>query len=156
MEFLEWLEVSPVGNWVAGSLWGYPISLGAHAFGMAILAGVALMFSLRVMGVAATGVPVNTLPKYMKVAQFGFVVNLISGLGLFCGSAVTQWGSWPFRIKIILIFIGLWLTTWVYKNCLMGDGTISQKHKTYAALALLAWLGALIAGRLIAYVDLGY
>ncbi len=155
MEFLEWLEDSAVGDWVATSLWGYPISLGAHAAGMAVLAGVALMFSFRVMGYASS-VPVNTLPKYMKIAQIGFVVNLVSGLALFCGSAVTQWNSWPFRIKIILIFIGLWLTTYIYKNCLQGDGSISSRHKLFATIGVFAWLGALLAGRLIAYVDLGY
>lgn len=156
MAFLEWLEMSWFGELVSTTLWGYPIALGLHALGMAILAGVALMYSFRVLGWAAKDVPVTTLGSYMQVARVGFIINLLSGLALFCGSAVTQWGSWPFRIKIILIFVGLWLTTHIYNKCILGDGTVTQKHKTFAALAVFAWLGALLAGRLIAYVDLGY
>ena len=153
--FLEWLENTPLGLWVSESQWGYPIVLSAHAVGMAILVGVALMFSFRALGWAKS-VPITSLSNYMKIAQAGFVINLVSGVALFCGSAVKQWDSWPFRIKIILIFIGLWLTTQLYEKCLRGDGTISQKHKTLAALAIFAWLGALIWGRLIAYVDTGF
>ena len=153
--FLEWLENTPLGLWVSESLWGYPIVLAAHAVGMAILAGVALMFSFCVLG-WAKNVPVTSLSNYMKIARAGFLINLLSGVALFCGSAVTQWESWPFRIKIILIFVGLWLTTRLYEKCLRGDGTISQAHKTIAALAVFAWLGALLGGRLIAYVDTGY
>ena len=153
--FLEWLENTSIGLWVSESLWGYPIVLAAHAVGMAILAGVALMFSFRVLG-WAKGVPVTSLANYMKIARVGFLINLLSGVALFCGSAVTQWESWPFRIKIILIFVGLWLTTQLYEKCLRGDGTISQTHKVIAALAVFAWLGALLGGRLIAYVDTGF
>lgn len=153
--FLEWLENTPLGLWVSESLWGYPIVLAAHAVGMAILAGVALMFSFCVLG-WAKNVPVTSLSNYMKIARAGFLINLLSGVALFCGSAVTQWESWPFRIKIILIFVGLWLTTRLYEKCLRGDGTISQAHKTIAALAVFAWLGALLGGRLIAYVDTGF
>ncbi len=155
MEFLEWLETTPLGVWTAQSLWGYPIALGAHAAGMAILVGVALMFSFRVLGYAS-GVPVKTLSSYMQIARGGFALNLISGIALFCGSAVTQWNSWPFRIKIILIFIGLWLTTHLYEKCIRGDGTVTSAHKTVASLAVFAWVGALLAGRLIAYVDTGF
>lgn len=155
MGFLTWLEDSPIGMWVSSSLWGYPISLSAHAVGMAILVGVALMFSFRALGFASS-VPVTTMPKYLKVAQFGFVLNLLSGIALFCGSASYQWESWPFRIKIILIFIGLWLTTHLVKICMRGDGAVTQRHKTIAALAVFCWLGALLAGRLIAYVDTGF
>lgn len=151
MAFLEWLEGTPVGLWVASSLWGYPIALSAHAVGMAVLVGVALMFSFRVLGLAQ-GVPVTTLGNYMRIAQIGFAVNLVSGLALFAGSATYQWLSWPFRIKIILIFVGLALTTHLYNKCIMGNGDVTQEHKIFAALAVFAWLGALIAGRLIAYV----
>ena len=152
--FLEWLENTPLGLWVSESQWGYPIVLSAHAVGMAILAGVALMFSFRVLGWAKS-VPVTSLSNYMKIAQAGFVINLLSGVALFAGSAAQHWDSWPFRIKIILIFVGLWLTTRLYNTCLRGDGSISERHKIIAALAVFAWVGALIGGRLIAYVDTG-
>lgn len=152
--FLKWLENTPLGLWVSESLWGYPIVLSAHAVGMAALAGVALMFSFRILGWGKT-VPITSLSKYMLFARIGFVVNLLSGVALFCGSAVKLWDNWPFRIKIILIFIGLWLTTYIYDKCINADGVTSKRYKTVAALAVFAWLGALLAGRLIAYVDTG-
>ncbi len=151
MDFLIWLEDSPIGAWVAISPWGYPIVLATHAVGMAMLVGVALMFSFRALGVA-TGVPVTSLGVFMRLAQAGFVLNFLSGIALFLGAATEMWPSWPFRIKIILILIGLALTTHLARVCINGAGNVTNSHRTVAAAAVLAWVGALIAGRLIAYI----
>lgn len=149
---MEWLENTPLGLWVSSSLWGYPFVLSSHAVGMAVLAGVALMFSLRALG-WASGVPVTSLAKYMRIAKIGFVINLLSGVALFIGAASEMWLNWPFRIKIVLIFAGLALTSHLAKVCMGGPGEVTQRHKTIAAAAGIVWIGVLIAGRLIAYVD---
>ena len=36
----EWLEGTKVSMWVGESLWGYPIMLGMHAVGLAIVVGI--------------------------------------------------------------------------------------------------------------------
>ena len=41
----EWLELTPVAIWVGESLWGYPIMLGLHAVGLAIVVGIVFLFA---------------------------------------------------------------------------------------------------------------
>ncbi len=170
MDFLNWAEMSPIGEWVSTSLWGYPIALTLHTIGMGTLVGLALMICFRVLGLGQ-GMSPRRLLVYWKLALIGFVINLASGTALFFGSATTLWESWPFRIKIIFIAAGL-----VGTHCLvrgltrtkrisvgnMPEGLISLgrmsvgrcigKQKALALLVIVIWITALVAGRLIAYI----
>lgn len=151
MDFLFMLEDSALGTMVSSSIWGYPIVLSLHALGMATLVGISLMLSFRTLGFAA-GIPVTSLAPYWRIAQAGFVVNLLSGTALFFGSASTLAFNWPFRIKIIMVIVGLLLTRHLVKTCIKGDGLVTSGDRTLAAIAVLIWVGALIVGRLIGYV----
>lgn len=151
MDFLFMLEDSALGTMVSSSIWGYPIVLSLHALGMATLVGISLMLSFRTLGFAS-GIPVTSLAPYWRIAQAGFVVNLLSGTALFFGSASSLAFNWPFRIKIVMVIIGLLLTRHLVKVCIKGDGQVTSSDRTFAAVAVLTWVGALIVGRLIGYV----
>lgn len=147
---LFWLENSRVGTIISSTQWGYPIVLTLHAIGMATLVGVALMLSIRVLGFAAS-IPVTAMAPFWHIAQGGFVINLISGIALFCGNASELYINWAFRIKIILVFIGLLLTWRLVKTCVQHSDDINKAHAKLAAVTLLTWVAAIIAGRLIGY-----
>lgn len=151
MDFLFMLEDSALGTMVSSSIWGYPIVLSLHALGMATLVGISLMLSFRTLGFAS-GIPVTSLVPYWRIAQAGFVVNLLSGTALFFGSASSLAFNWPFRIKIVMVIVGLLLTRHLVKTCIKGDGLVTSSDRTLAAVAVLIWVGALIVGRLIGYV----
>ena len=50
MELLAWLEQTELSLWLRESDWGHPIVLCFHAVGMALVVGISLMFSARVLG----------------------------------------------------------------------------------------------------------
>lgn len=150
MTFLNWAENSPIGFWVSTSLWGYPIALTLHTIGMATLVGITLMLSLRVLGFSL-GMSLTSLSSYWKIALIGFGINLLSGTALFFGSATVLWESWPFRLKIILIVFGLLLSHQLVKSTTNGKTTL--KERGIAVTVLFVWSTALVAGRLIAYID---
>ncbi|RVU86508.1 hypothetical protein EOL70_03425 [Leucothrix sargassi] len=150
-EFLFSLEDSALGLYVSSSIWGYPIVLSLHALGMAALVGVALLLTLRVLGYASV-IPVTSLAPYWRVALGAFVVNLLSGVALFFGSASELAYNVPFLIKIVLVFVGLYLTQRLVTLCYKGNGDITTTDRKFAALSLVAWIGALITGRLIGYM----
>lgn len=116
METLFWLEDSIVGLTVSSTQWGYPIVLSLHAIGMATLVGVALMLTIRVLGIAPS-IPVTSMAPYWRVALGGFFLNLLSGSALFCGNASELLFNWAFRIKIVLVFVGLALTWRLVQIC---------------------------------------
>jgi len=150
MEMLFWLEDSIVGLTVSSTQWGYPIVLSLHAVGMATLVGVALMLTIRVLGFAPS-IRVTSMAPYWRVALGGFILNLLSGSALFCGNASELFFNWAFRIKIVLVFIGLALTWRLVQICVKRTDEVSTAHRKLAALAMATWIVAIIFGRLIGY-----
>ena len=54
MDFLASLEQMKFSIWVlsSGSVWAYPTILTVHTFGMSIVAGIAALLSMRLLGVS--------------------------------------------------------------------------------------------------------
>jgi hypothetical protein len=157
MAFLEWLEYSAVADWVAASLWGYPITLVSHGVGLAIVVGIIFMLSLRLLG-KFDGIPYQSVLSYMKLAWVGFVLNLISGLMLFSAQATFFVTNTPFLIKIGSILIAAVVAALMQEKVRVGasawdSGTaVPRKVKNMAIVSLVLWSIAIISGRLIAYL----
>ena len=156
MRFLEWLQTTALGRTVAESLWGYPLFETLHTLGMAMLVGALGLINLRVLGYKLE-LPILGTRDLLPLAWLGFTINLISGIALFASDAVYFWSSYTFRIKILLIMLG------GINAFVLGRAAFRETHadragfiagagiKWVAASALVFWLGAIIAGRLIAY-----
>lgn len=108
------------------------------------------MLTIRVLGFAQS-IPVTSLASYWRVAQGGFVLNLLSGSALFCGNASELFFNLAFRIKIVLVFVGLALTWWLVRICIRRSDEVSPRHRILAAVTMTTWIVAIIFGRLIGY-----
>ena len=158
MDFLIWLEESLIGIWVAQSVWGHPIVLSSHAVGMAIVVGTVLMINLRILGFARN-VPLTLFSNLSVVAWFGVTLNVLSGLALFSGDPTKFFYLPIFRIKISLILLGVLSVWWVLgtvRGARQENGITeaSFKVKVVAAFSSLFWVSAIVAGRLIAYIEI--
>ena len=157
MSFLYWLEQSMIGVWVAQS-WGYPLVLSCHAVGMAIVVGTVIMINLRLLGFA-TAIPFSFFLELSRVTLFGVILNIASGLALFSGNPLKFFYHPAFWIKLSLILLGSLSVWWGLRSVrLMSPGTelmtASNTVKLVASFSLFCWLGAIVAGRLIAYFKL--
>ena len=158
MNFLIWLQDSALGTWVAGSIWGYPIVLASHALGMAVVVGTVVMINLRVLGFARN-VPVTFFDQLSVITWAGLALNVVTGLALFSGDPVKFFYHPVFRIKISLIVLGV-LTTWLVLQAVRDSARLPAgafetpaRVKVAAGFSLLSWSCAIIAGRLIAYIE---
>ena len=159
MNFLIWLQDSTVGTWVAESIWGYPIVLSSHAVGMALVVGTVMMINIRILGFARN-IPITLFDNLSVVAWIGVALNFLSGLALFSGDPTKFFYHPVFWIKISLITLGalsVWLalrtirrTTW----SLTGTLEAPARAKVLAGLSAVFWPCAIIAGRLIAYIEI--
>ncbi len=131
--------------------------ISLHAIGLGVVAGLLVMVDLRILGSCA-GMPFSTLRGLMKIAWAGFVVNLLSGSALFVAQATVFIENIPFLIKIPAILLAVAIA-----GILQGQlrntaeswdtGTpVSGAAKALAAVSILLWLIAVIAGRLTAYL----
>lgn len=158
MNYLIWLQDSALGTWVAGSIWGYPVILACHAVGMAVVAGAAAMLNLRILGFARN-VHVTLFDKLSVITWTGLALNVLTGLALFSGDPVKFFYHPVFRIKISLIAAGV-LTIWFVFHAIRdfarlpaGTNEMPPGVKVAAGFSLLLWSCAIIAGRLIAYIE---
>src|SRR5688572_11219915 len=156
MAFLEWLQSTWVGLLVAESLWGYPLLETIHSLGMAMLIGSLGLINLRVLGVKPE-LPLLGMRQLVPLAWVGFTLNAISGTLLFTSDAVYFFASYTFRIKMILIVLGglnaALLGQRVFREAAAGAVAAAPAAGTkwIAATSLVFWIGAVCAGRLIAY-----
>ncbi len=157
MSFLYWLEESMLGVWV-GQSWGYPLVLSCHAVGMAVVVGTVIMINLRLLGFARA-MPVSFFLELSRVTLLGVILNIASGLALFSGNPLKFFYHPAFWIKLVLIVLGslsLWLGLRKVRLKSPDDESqaIGRTGELVAGFSLLCWLGAIVAGRLIAYFKL--
>ena len=154
--FLETLENLGLSTWVreSPSKLAYPTILWLHVMGMGVVAGVGSMISLRLLGVSAK-MPLRPLERLYPLMWWGFGVNAMTGTALLLASASKRLVDPTFYVKMIFIFAGvavLQLTRNRVFRSLGPDGAVPESAKTLAWAGLICWLGAVIAGRLLAYL----
>ena len=149
MGFLVWLEEGAMGVFIRESLWGYPIVLSSHAVGMATVMGVVVALNFRVLGFAK-GLSALAFDKLFVIGWVGFIINLISGLILFCNTPTTYFFQGSFQLKIGFIVLGGILMKVVMNN--VRAGTSENVTKLISIACIGCWFGGVITGRLMAYL----
>ena len=154
--FLETLENLGLSTWVreSPSKLAYPTILWLHVMGMGVVAGVGSMISLRLLGVSSK-MPLRPLERLYPLMWLGFGVNAMTGTALLLASASKRLVDPTFYVKMVFIFAGvavLQLTRNRVFRSLGPDGAVPESAKTLAWAGMICWLGAVIAGRLLAYL----
>ncbi len=146
MELLADSLASLEASWFAQALrtsrWGYPLLNIAHLLGIALLFGSIVPLDLRALGVWGE-VDLDTLAGVLVPAAIvGLVLAVTTGLGLFSVRA-SEYASMPlFWGKLGLLGLGA-------ANAILVR---LRSHTAAAALvSILAWTGAIAAGRLLGY-----
>lgn len=158
MELLLWIESNSFVEWTRTTGWVYPWVISFHSIGMGFLVGVIFMIDLRVLGLGSF--PVARLERFLLVIRIAFFVSLASGIVLFAIDAQHFFFSPSFRIKILLVVLGV-ATSWILIRMAfredvawtVDEGSIAPAAaKMVAGLSFLCWAGAILAGRLTAYL----
>jgi len=168
MAFLAWLSGSPVGEWVSGSTWVYPVLLFVHTLGLGILVGLNSAVGLRLLGVAPR-IPVAAMEPLFPYMWAGFWVNAVSGSVLFINDAPKKATNPSFIVKLVLIAFAVFVMRALKRHAfpIAANSSssnrlnlsnplnqiVSGRTKMLAALSLLLWAGAITAGRLMAYTQ---
>lgn len=154
--FLETIEQLSFSTWVreSRSLLAYPTILWLHVMGMGVVAGTSGIISLRLLGVSSK-TAVQPLERLYPVMWCGFWVNAVTGTALLLASASTKLVDPTFYVKMVFIFAGvavLQLTRNRVFRHLGADGSLPESARGLAWAGLICWLGAVTAGRLLAYI----
>ena len=154
--FLETLENLGFSTWVreSPSKLAYPTILWLHVMGMGVVAGIGSVISLRLLGVSAK-MPLRPLERLYPLMWWGFGINAVTGTALLLASASKRLVDPTFYVKMVFIFAGvavLQLTRNRVFRSLGPDGALPESAKILAWAGLICWVGAVTAGRLLAYI----
>lgn len=157
MALLTWLEQTGFSRWVreSGSLWSFPGILLAHTYGMAVLVGVVAAIDLRILGFAPA-LPLAPMEKLLPLLWAAFWVNAVTGTILLAADASTKLTNVDFGVKMTFIFLAVINQRMIDKRVLrdpqVDQRPLSASARRLAVASLVCWLGAITAGRLLAYV----
>jgi len=157
MEFFQWLEETSVSVWVreSPSVWAYPSVLLFHTIGMTLCVAVAAGIDLRILGFAAD-VRLAPLEKFFPMLWSGFAINAVTGVVLLMQDATTKMRNPAFYVKMLLIALAIvnlrQIRARIFGDPHIDEGPLPTNAKVLAATSLFLWLGAITAGRLLAYI----
>jgi hypothetical protein len=153
-DFLTSIEQMRISTWIreGGDLYGYALILFMHTIGLGLIAGVTCMMNLRLLGF--TSMPVKPLTKLYPLIWYGFILNLVTGVLLIMADATIKLSNWDFWVKMILVFAGIMIQTRIQAKMVKepSNEAVPAGIRGLAWLSLVCWFGAILAGRLLAYV----
>lgn len=149
------LQESALGHAMRASPFLYPTAEVLHILGFVLLVGSIAALDLRLLGLGR-GIAIQPMAHLvLPIARIGFVLAAAMGFLLFSADAAHVVGNPAFQAKLLLIAAALiniaaahagpWRRAAIWRAEASGGARLT------ALLSLLLWIGAVVAGRLIAY-----
>jgi hypothetical protein len=156
MDFLLRIEESGFCQWVRGadSLFAFPGILLLHTIGMGLVVGINTTFDLRILGFAPA-VRLRAFQKFFPVMWIGFWINAITGTILLAVNATKLTHNPDFYVKLAFIALAVINVQMLKKqvfNSPAEDALPTTRVRILAMTSMFFWIGAITAGRLLAYV----
>ena len=151
-EILVGMEGSGLATWVreSPSIWAYATILTLHSVGLGIVVGVSVIVDLRLLG-RARALEAVDLSRLFPVIWWAFAVNALTGALLFAADATRKSTQPIFLVKLACIGLALGVTLRT-RSLLAPTAPGAASPKAWAVASLVLWLGAIAAGRLMAYL----
>jgi hypothetical protein len=153
----RWIESTPLSVWTreSTSVLAFPAILSAHAIGMGLAVGVNVAIAIHLLG-RAPGIPTPELRRFSPIMTFGLWLNAASGALLLIAYPTKALTNPLFYVKIGLIGIAMGLSAtidrrFVQPSLPLPDERRRRRARWLAIASLVAWAGAITAGRLLAY-----
>jgi hypothetical protein len=154
--FLQAIEETGFSTWLreSESPFAFYFILLFHTFGLALLVGANTVVDLRLLGVAR-GIPLAPLKRLFDIMWTGFAMNTVTGVLLVIAYPTKSLTNIDFYIKLTLIGFAVWvmqrLKSRVFEDSSLSEADMMARGATLAKWSLFLWLGAITAGRLLAY-----
>jgi hypothetical protein len=153
----SWLANTGLSAWLQNVTWVVPTSQSIHIASVAVVFCCAVMISLRLLGLSASGRCVSQLVDTLVPWMYrGLAVLLVTGVVQTVAEPVRQFVTPAFWCKMLMIICVLALTVCfaraVRRNAAQWDTTPRPwSAKWFALTSLCLWVGIIFCGRFIGY-----
>lgn len=152
-DVLAALEATPLAQYLRVSRWGYAALNTTHVLAIALLVGSVVVLNLRLLGFWRSVPRGAVVRAATPVAAAGLALAFLTGPFLFAMRATEYAALSVFQVKLVLVALG---TIAALKLHLAYgwelQGASDTRVAVHAAISSACWIGALICGRLIAFV----
>lgn len=136
---------------------GFPTLIALHSIGMAVAVGLSFMITLHLNQVIV-GFNQELIPNLLDIAILGFALNFVTGLALFVARGPEYIVSTVFLIKMLLVILSALILFWLRLNVALARSTpefseANGLRRTMSLVSTVTWFGAVVTGRLIAYLS---
>ena len=150
------IEETGLSIWIreSDSVFSFWFILSVHAIGMGLLVGASVLIGLRILGLAPD-LPLAPLERFYRFIWVGFWIQVVSGILLLIGYPTKSLTNPLFYVKLTLIGLAM-ASMQMLRNRVFADSSLSEaamvaKGRVFAVSSLIFWVGAVTAGRLLAY-----
>ena len=152
MSLLEALAAWDVAAFLRTSFYIYPLLNAAHILAIGALVTSAALMDCRVLGLGRA-VPVETVIAHLRPVAIGAaLVAVVTGFLLFSVQPLDYWANGVFRLKLVVIGIAL-LNAAAFTVLRLHEPGRLVAGRVLAAGSIAAWLGAVIAGRFVGFLE---
>lgn len=131
---------------------------GTHVLTLMLFAGSILFVDLRLLGLVFRETPVSKVADtILPYTIGGFIVMIITGLGLFFANPIEYYYNLVFRLKIGFLVVAA-INIFIFHHRVQRDraawdaqGKPPVKARAAAATSLALWICIIFAGRFVAY-----
>lgn len=154
--FLQSIEDSSFSTWMreSESPFAFYFVLLFHTFGLSLLVGANSIIDFRLLGFMR-GIPLAPLKRFFPIMWVGFAINATTGVLLLTAYPTKALTNPDFYIKLTIIGFAIWVLVTIRKR-VFDDTSLTEpemmaRGANLARWSLLLWVGAISAGRLLAY-----
>jgi hypothetical protein len=160
--FSAWVESTAVNGMVQNVLWIIPTVQTVHILAIAAVLSSVTMISLRVVGLAGGMLSMSdTSRRFLPWLWVGLVTLAVTGVILIIGEPGRSLMSPVFQAKMAMLVVALagafYFAHTLRRNVATWETAASGRVRVRAAavVTILLWFAIAIAGRWIAYVEVG-
>lgn len=159
--FIEWVVTTPFSLFLQSRLWVIPTVQTVHILCVAIVLTAAAMIDLRLLGLIARGQSIAALSRrFLPAAWVALVILAFTGSLLIIAEPARSLLALPFQLKMLMLVTVILLTV-IFQRAVAANASrwdrvpAAPAARITAAVSLGLWLAIIVAGRWIAYAELG-
>lgn len=152
LPFFQWLEATPMGHWLAQSIWSFAVIEALHLVALALLGGAMLVVDLRLLGLGLKRQPISEIGAHAhRWLVWATAFMLTTGILLLISEPIKLYYNQSFWVKMWTLPVALAFTFTVRRRVIRSGSEATWRTRLVALASIGLWFTVAAAGRWIGF-----